>query len=58
MTTPKARYGRDLTDKFNQTKRTMERDYYYITDGIPDEIKGIAIFIACFHLTFDDFIKN
>jgi hypothetical protein len=36
----------------------MERDYYYITDGIPDEINGIAIFIACFHLTFDDFIKN
>ena len=32
----------------------MERDYYDITDELPDEMKAMAAFIMCFHLNPED----
>lgn len=32
----------------------MERDYYYINDELPNEIKAMAAFIMCFHLKPED----
>lgn len=33
----------------------MERDYYDIGEEFPEEIRDMATFIACFHLSSIDF---
>lgn len=33
----------------------MDRDYFYIDEDIPDEMKDIVTFMACFHLSSLDF---